>query len=355
MTVAGRSLDVPGAARPAAGDPEWLRLTRRAKRLSWTSLAWLGIEGTVSVAAGLAAGSVALVGFGIDSAIEAMASIIVIWRFSGARTLSAVSERRAQRLVAASFFLLAPYIAVDALHALIVGRHPATTWVGMALAGASLFICPWLGVAKRRVGARLGSSATAGEGRQNLLCAGLAGAVLLGLLANALWGLWWLDPAVGLIIAVVAVREGVTAWRERAAPAAPGRSLPRRRRACHSESGAAGRQPVCHRPGSGRTAPDAPRRPPIRVEPGGRASGRADPAAHVDRRAAPGGAGPAEAGEAWARPGRTLRCRATSWSATLQQLPGPPGTLLGAADPSGLPRSITGSSRAGCAPGCSSG
>jgi divalent metal cation (Fe/Co/Zn/Cd) transporter len=83
----------------------------------------------------------------------------------------------------------------------------------MALAGASLFICPWLGVAKRRVGARLGSSATAGEGRQNLLCAGLAGAVLLGLLANALWGLWWLDPAVGLIIAVVAVREGVTAWR----------------------------------------------------------------------------------------------------------------------------------------------
>ena len=115
--------------------------------------------------------------------------------------------------MAASFFLLAPYIAVDALHALIVGRHPATTWVGMALAGASLFICPWLGVAKRRVGARLGSSATAGEGRQNLLCAGLAGAVLLGLLANALWGLWWLDPAVGLIIAVVAVREGVTAWR----------------------------------------------------------------------------------------------------------------------------------------------
>ena len=213
MTVAGRSLDVPGAARPAAGDPEWLRLTRRAKRLSWTSLAWLGIEGTVSVAAGLAAGSVALVGFGLDSAIEAMASIIVIWRFTGARTLSAVSERRAQRLVAASFFLLAPYIAVDALHALIVGRHPATTWVGMALAGASLFICPWLGVAKRRVGARLGSSATAGEGRQNLLCAGLAGAVLLGLLANALWGLWWLDPAVGLIIAVVAVREGVTAWR----------------------------------------------------------------------------------------------------------------------------------------------
>ncbi len=195
------------------GSSEWLRLTRRAKRLSWTSLAWLGIEGTVSVAAGLAAGSVALVGFGIDSAIEAIASVIVIWRFTGTRTLSVLSERRAQQLVALSFFVLAPYIAVDALIALVTSRHPETTYVGIALAGASLFICPWLGMAKRRVGSRLGSSATAGEGRQNLLCAGLAGAVLLGLLTNTLWGLWWLDPAVALGIAVVAVREGITAWR----------------------------------------------------------------------------------------------------------------------------------------------
>ena len=204
-------LRTPAAPRP--GSPEWLRLTRRAKRLSWTSLAWLGIEGTVSVAAGLAAGSVALVGFGIDSAIEAIASVIVIWRFTGSRTLSLLSERRAQRLVAVSFFLLAPYIGVDALVALVTGRHPDTTYVGIALAGTSLLICPWLGRAKRRVGALLGSSATAGEGRQNLLCAGLAGAVLVGLLANTLWGLWWLDPAIALAIAVVAVREGVQSWR----------------------------------------------------------------------------------------------------------------------------------------------
>ena len=217
----------PGVARGAVmGSPEWLRLTRRAKRLSWTSLAWLGIEGTVSVAAGLAAGSVALVGFGIDSAIEAIASIIVIWRFTGTRTLSVLSERRAQQLVAVSFFLLAPYIAADALIALVTFRHPETTYVGIVLAGASLFICPWLGLAKRRVGARLGSSATAGEGRQNLLCAGLAGAVLIGLLTNTLWGLWWLDPVVALGIAVVAVREGVTAWRGESCACCAGPVIP---------------------------------------------------------------------------------------------------------------------------------
>jgi len=195
------------------GGPEWLRLTRRARRLSWASLAWLGIEGSVSVAAGLVAGSVALVGFGIDSAIEALASVIVIWRFTGARALSTRAESRARRLVAVSFFLLAPYIAVDAGLALASGRHPEVSVVGMALAATSLLICPWLGLAKRRVGARLGSAATAGEGRQNLLCAGLAGAVLVGLGANALWGLWWLDPVVALVIAAAAVREGRTTWR----------------------------------------------------------------------------------------------------------------------------------------------
>jgi divalent metal cation (Fe/Co/Zn/Cd) transporter len=214
---------LPLLVRPS---PEWLRLTRRAKRLSWTSLAWLTIEGTVSVAAGLAAGSVALVGFGLDSAIEGAASVIVIWRFTGGRTRSPDAERRAQRLVAASFFLLAPYVAAEAALALATARHPETSWVGVALAAGSLLICPWLGMAKRRLGARLGSPATAGEGRQNLLCAGLAAGVLLGLLANALWGLWWLDPAVALGIAAVAVREGVTSWRgESCACCAPARPL----------------------------------------------------------------------------------------------------------------------------------
>jgi len=203
----------PVAAPPQPGSDEWLRLARRARRLSWASLSWLGIEGAVSVAAGVVAGSVALVGFGIDSVIEGLASIIVIWRFTGARTRSATAEGRAQRLVALSFFLLAPYIAVEALIALLTGRHPEESPVGLALICASLLICPWLGLAKQRVGARLGSPATAGEGRQNLLCAGLAAAVLVGLVGNALWGLWWLDPVAALVIAAAAVNEGVTSWR----------------------------------------------------------------------------------------------------------------------------------------------
>ncbi len=199
--------------RGGLSDQERRGLERRARRLSWTSLAWLGVEGGVSVAAGLAAGSVALLGFGIDSAIEALASVIVIWRFTGTRLQSIGSEARAQRSVAVSFFLLAPYIAADAAVALATGRRPEQSVVGMVLAAVSLCICPWLGMAKRRVGAKLGSAATTGEGRQNLLCAGLAGAVLIGLAANAARGLWWLDPAVGLLIAAAAVREGVTVWR----------------------------------------------------------------------------------------------------------------------------------------------
>jgi divalent metal cation (Fe/Co/Zn/Cd) transporter len=181
--------------------------------LSWISLGWLGIEGGVAILAAVLAGSVALLGFGIDSAIEALASVIVIWRFTGSRTLSPASERTAQRAVAVSFYLLAPYIAAESLRTLILGRHAETSWLGVALAAIALAWCPALGVMKKRLGARLGSAATAGEGRQNLLCAYLAVAVLAGLLANTWFGIWWLDPGVGLLIAALAVREGRKAWR----------------------------------------------------------------------------------------------------------------------------------------------
>jgi divalent metal cation (Fe/Co/Zn/Cd) transporter len=208
------TIELPVAAvAPTAASPEWLRLARRAKLLAWTSLAWLCVEGTVAVAAGLAAGSIALVGFGLDSAIEGLASFIVIWRFSGSRMLSADAERRAQKLVAASFFLLAPYVAAEALHTLSTNHHADTSWVGIGLATGTLFICPWLGLAKRRLGTRLGSAATRGEGAQNLLCASLAVGLILGLLGNALFGLWWLDPAVAFVIAGVAIRNGRQAWR----------------------------------------------------------------------------------------------------------------------------------------------
>jgi divalent metal cation (Fe/Co/Zn/Cd) transporter len=170
------------------------------------------IEGAVGVVAGLVAGSVALTGFGLDSVIEGAASVIVIWRFTGGRESSEDAERRAQKLVGVSFFLLAPYIAIDAVLTLADRAHSTISWVGVALALGSIVFMPLLGRAKASLGAQLGSSATAGEGAQNMLCAYMAAGVLVGLLANAAFGLWWLDPVIGLAIAALAVQEGREAW-----------------------------------------------------------------------------------------------------------------------------------------------
>lgn len=170
------------------------------------------IEGVVAVSAAILAGSVALLGFGIDSAIEGLASVIVIWRFTGQRRLSERTEQRAQKLVAISFFALAPYVTQAAIRTLSTGEHPSTSWVGIGLSVSSIVIMPLLGRAKQRIGVRLGSAATVGEGTQNLLCAYLAGGVLVGLLANTAFGLWWLDPIVALAIVALAIREGREAW-----------------------------------------------------------------------------------------------------------------------------------------------
>ena len=167
----------------------------------------------MAITAGIVASSVALVGFGIDSAIEGFASVIIIWRFTGSRTFSEAAETRAQKLVAIQFFLLAPYVGVESVRALLGGEHPGVSWVGIGLSIGSVITMPLLGIAKQRLADRLGSAATKGEGRQNMLCAYLAGALLVGLLGNALVGAWWLDPAVGLLIAAVAVKEGREAWR----------------------------------------------------------------------------------------------------------------------------------------------
>ena len=195
------------------GSPQWLRLARRARLLSWLTLGWLGIEAAVGVAAAIIAGSVALLGFGLDSGIEALASIVVIWRFTGSRLAGPLSERRAQKLVAVSFWLLAPYIAVEGIQGLVSGSRPETSWVGIALTAGTFLLEPPLGIAKRRLGQRLGSAATAGEGTQNLLCAYLAGAVFIGLVANTAFGWWWLDGTVALMIAAWAAKEGSATWR----------------------------------------------------------------------------------------------------------------------------------------------
>ena len=200
-------------AAVAHASPEYLRLARQAKLLSWASLAYMAIEGLVAIVAGIVAGSIALIGFGLDSAIEGFASVVIVWRFTGWRTLSHRAEERAQRLVAIQFFVLAPYVAVESIRTLVNGSHAEVSIVGIALAASSLVVMPWLGRAKQRIGARIGSSATASEGKQNMLCAYLAAALLVGLLGNALFGAWWLDPLVGLFIAAVAVQEGLESWR----------------------------------------------------------------------------------------------------------------------------------------------
>jgi divalent metal cation (Fe/Co/Zn/Cd) transporter len=189
------------------------RLIRRARLLAWASLLWMTAEGAIAVVAGLLAGSIALIGFGLDSAIEGVASVVIVWRFTGARALSEAAERRAQKLVAVQFFILAPYVALEAVRTLVGGDEPEVSVLGIALTAASAVAMPWFAIAKRRVGSRLGSPATMSEGTQNLLCAYLAVAVLAGLVLNAALGWWWADPLAALVVAAIAVREGLESWR----------------------------------------------------------------------------------------------------------------------------------------------
>ena len=212
MSTTARELSVIGPAPPARS-AEWHAAARKARILSWISLVWMGAEGAIGITAGVLAGSIALISFGLDSVIEGLASLVIVWRFTGSRLLSHGAERRAQKLVALQFFLLAPYVAVEALHKLVTGEQAETSWLGIALVTSSLVGMPLLGIAKRRLADTLGSVTTCGEGTQNLLCAYLAAAVLLGLLGNTLFGLWWLDPLAALVVALVAVREGRASWR----------------------------------------------------------------------------------------------------------------------------------------------
>ena len=199
-------------ALEAVKDAGWHRAARQAVLLSWLSLAWMTLEGLAGLYAGIRAESVSLVGWALSSVVEGLASVIVIWRLTGSRTLSESSERSAQKAVAISFWLLAPYVAIQSLHDLLTGHEADESRLGLVLTAASVVVMPLLGKAKHRLGARLGSAATAGEGTQNLLCAYLAGAVLVGLAANSLFGAWWLDPLIGLAVAGVAIREGREAW-----------------------------------------------------------------------------------------------------------------------------------------------
>jgi divalent metal cation (Fe/Co/Zn/Cd) transporter len=184
--------------------------------LAWLGLGWHVVEAAVAILAGVLAGSVALIGFGADSLVEAAAGFVVLWLMTDARSTSARAERRAQQLIAASFLLLAAYVGIEAVRQLVGAHHPDVSSLGIGLSVVTLATMPPLAAAKRRVGEQLGSSATTSESRQTLLCAYLSGALLVGLLANAVAGWWWADPVVALVIAAVALREARDAWRGRA-------------------------------------------------------------------------------------------------------------------------------------------
>jgi divalent metal cation (Fe/Co/Zn/Cd) transporter len=200
-------------ARKPLNAEEWRRLVRRARLLAWAGNAWHLVEFAIAIGAGVAASSIALIGFGLDSLIESLAGFTILWRFGFRRSASEAAERRAQKLVAASFFVLAAYLGIESVRTFVGSHHPETSWVGIGLAVFTAPTMPLLARAKRRVGRKLSSSATVSEAEQNLVCAYLSVALLVGLGLNALFEWWWADPAAASVIAAVAAREGVESWR----------------------------------------------------------------------------------------------------------------------------------------------
>ncbi|MDP5184583.1 cation transporter [Blastococcus sp. BMG 814] len=211
------------ATTAAAPTPaERTRLGRRAQLLAGTAVAYNVVEAVIAITAGVVAGSVALVGFGLDSVVEVSSGLIILWQFR--HHLPETRERQALRLMAVSFFALAGYVTFESVRALVAGGDPDASPVGIALAAISLVVMPFLSWAQRRTGRALGSGAVVADSTQTLLCTYLSAAVLTGLVLNAWLGWSWADPVAGLVIAVVALREGVEAWRGEGccAPVRPG-------------------------------------------------------------------------------------------------------------------------------------
>jgi divalent metal cation (Fe/Co/Zn/Cd) transporter len=187
---------------------------RAGRRLEYFTLGWNLTEAAVAVSAGLFAGSIALIGFGIDSLIESLSGGILLWRLQGTET-DERRERLAHRLVGISFFVLALYVAVEAAKSLLRYEQPETSIVGIVLAVVSLILMPLLARAKRRVAARLESRALYADSRQTDICAYLSAILLGGLLLNALFGWWWADPVAALCMLPLIFREGMEAVRDR--------------------------------------------------------------------------------------------------------------------------------------------
>lgn len=190
-------------------------VVRRSRLLNRVTIGWNVVEGVIAVVAGALAGSVSLVGFGLDSGIEVSAAAILAWRLAKESRGGCMADfdRRATRLIAVSFAALAAYVGVESIRDLIAAREPQASVVGIVLATLSLLVMPLLARAKRRLAPALGSQAAASEADQTRLCAVLSAVLLVGLGLNAALGWWWADPAAGVGIAVLAGAEAVKTWR----------------------------------------------------------------------------------------------------------------------------------------------
>jgi divalent metal cation (Fe/Co/Zn/Cd) transporter len=204
---------------PAPYSPK-TALLRRARALEWFTVAYNVAEGVLSVGAGWLAGSIALVGFGLDSFIEVTSAAALLWRIRLALHRGASveeehqAERRALRVVGLTFFLLSAYVAFRSLWMLWRREAPAESMLGIAITALSLILMPWLALAKRRIARALGSRALQADSMETMVCAWLSAVVLAGLAANALWGWWWADPAAALLMVPLILKEGREAWRE---------------------------------------------------------------------------------------------------------------------------------------------
>jgi divalent metal cation (Fe/Co/Zn/Cd) transporter len=189
------------------------RLGRRARLLAGLSVTYNVVEAAIAITAGVIAGSVALVGFGLDSVVEVSSGLIILWQFS--HRIPESRERQALRLLAFSFFALAAYVGFESVRGLVSGADPDPdpSTVGIVLAAVSLVVMPFISYAQRRTGRALGSNAVYADGTQTLLCTYLSAVLLVGLMVNSTLGWSWADPVAGLVIAVVAAREGFQAWR----------------------------------------------------------------------------------------------------------------------------------------------
>ena len=187
------------------------RLRRRGFWLEYASMAWMTAEAAVAITAGILASSIALTGFGLDSVLELAAAVIVVWQLRGGQDED--REARAVRLIGVTFFALAAYLTVEAVRDLAGHARPASSPAGLAIAAAALLVMPALAVAKRRTGQALGNQALIADSAETALCALTSAAALIGVGLNAGAGWWWADPAAALVIAALAAREGLEAWR----------------------------------------------------------------------------------------------------------------------------------------------